>query len=355
MDITILDTEFQIIGILDSYSSLIWTDRFYTPGDFELTMILDEYWLSLLQKNNYLQCPASDRTMIIEKLNITTDVESGAMLLVSGRSLESVLSRRIVWGQRMLNGNFQDEMGLLFSDTIINPTDPDRKISNFIFEASTDPEIINLTIDAQYNGETLLDVVQRNCEDRKIGYRIVVDPSNQLIFSWVVGIDRSYDQTSVAFVIFSPKFDNLLTSSYVESISTYKNVVLVGGEGEGSARVYTTVGSGQGLNRREQFINASDISSDVGNHKVLTPAEYQAVLQQRGVESLASKDYADVQLFDGTIETTNSYRYGEDFYMGDIVQFQNEYGHEGQVRIVELIISIDESGTEIYPTFSTEL
>ena len=66
-----------------------------------------------------------------------------------------------------------------------------------------------------------------------------------------------------------------------------KTVTLVGGEGEGADRRYTTVGGGSGLNRRELFTDARDISSNVGSDDALTDAEYMAQLQQRGKEKIS--------------------------------------------------------------------
>ena len=46
------------------------------------------------------------------------------------------------------------------------------------------------------------------------------------------------------------------------------------------------------------------------------------------------------------------FKYKEDFFNGDIVQFANEYGNEVKVRILEIVMSIDKEGFLIYPTFS---
>lgn len=137
----------------------------------------------------------------------------------------------------------------------------------------------------------------------------------------------------------------------MEANSSLKTVTLVGGEGEGSARKYTTVGGGIGLNRRELFTDARDISSDVGNDVTLTDAEYTALLQQRGKEKLAENTY--VASFEGQVETTVMFKYGKDFFNGDVVQIANEYGHKTKARIVEIVMSEDESGISTYPTFKT--
>ena len=289
--------------------------------------------------------------MIIEKLRITSDAEDGNHITVTGRSLESILDRRIVWGQKTISGNLQNGIRTLLNENVISPSDSSRKISNFIFEASTDPAITSLKIDAQYTGDNLYDVISKICSERSIGFKVTLNDNKQFVFKLYAGADRSYDQEINPYVIFSPKFENIINSNYVESKSALKTVTLIGGEGEGSARRYTTVGGGNGLNRRELFTDARDISSDVGNGVTLTNAEYIAQLQQRGREKLAEN--TDVTSFEGQVETTVMFKYGEDFFNGDVVQIANEYGHETKARIVEIVMSEDEEGSSVYPTFKT--
>ena len=203
----------------------------------------------------------------------------------------------------------------------------------------------------QYTGDNLYDVINKICSERSIGFKVTLNNNKQFVFKLYAGADRSYDQSVNPYVIFSPKFENIINSNYVESKSALKTVTLVGGEGEGSARKYTTVGGGSGLNRRELFTDARDISSDVGDGVVLSDAAYTAQLQQRGKEKLAEN--TDVTSFEGQVETTVMFRYGEDFFNGDVVQIANEYGHETKARIVEIVMSEDEDGNSVYPTFKT--
>lgn len=112
-----------------------------------------------------------------------------------------------------------------------------------------------------------------------------------------------------------------------------------------------TVGGGSGLNRRELFTDARDISSNVGSDDALTDAEYMAQLQQRGKEKLAEN--VSITSFEGETETTIMFQYGKDFFNGDIVQIANEYGHETKARILEIVRSEDKDGYSVYPTFKT--
>ena len=351
MDVTVLNTNLDAISIVDVYESFIWTDRYYEYGDFELFTSMTDTILSYIRQDYYLQSRESEHVMIIEKIRINSDSENGNHITVTGRSLESILDRRIVWGQKTITGNLQNGIRTLLNENVISPADNKRRISNFIFEASTDPAITSLKIDAQYTGDNLYDVINKICSERSIGFKVTLNNNKQFVFKLYAGADRSYDQSVNPYVIFSPKFENIINSNYVESKSALKTVTLVGGEGEGSARKYTTVGGGSGLNRRELFTDARDISSDVGDGVVLSDAAYTAQLQQRGKEKLAEN--TDVTSFEGQVETTVLFRYGEDFFNGDVVQIANEYGHETKARIVEIVMSEDEDGNSVYPTFKT--
>lgn len=350
MEVLVLNTNFESIAIVDTFKSFIWTDRYDAYGDFELYLSMDISLLDILQPDYYLWIKESEHCMIIEDIEIDSDIELGNHIIVTGRSLESILERRIIWGQRIIKGNLQTSIQNLLNEAIISPSITDRKIDNFIFEESTDTKITELTVDAQYNGEDLYSVISGLCYNNCIGFKVVLNDINQFVFSLYSGADRSYNQTNNPYVVFSPNFENIINSNYYESKSNLKNVTLVAGEGEGYARKTTIVGSGSGLNRREIFTDARDISSEVED-RTLSDAEYYAQLSARGTENLS--EYTESVAFEGEVEATRLFVYGEDFFVGDIVQIADEYGHENVAYISELVISQSEEGISIHPTFET--
>lgn len=351
MELLVLNTNYESIAVLDTYESLIWTDRYNSYGDFEMFFAMDESSLEYLKEDNYLWLKDSEHTMIIENIRIDADTEDGNHLVVTGRSLESILERRIIWGQRVFTGNLQTAIQTMLNESIISPSIADRKISNFRFVASTDPKITSLTIDNQYTGDDLYTVIKGLCEENNIGFRIILADDNWFEFSLYAGVDRSYDQTENPYVVFSPNFENIINSNYFSSKASYRNVTLVAGEGEGTARKTTVVGSGSGLNRREVFTDARDISSETEDGVTLSDTEYYAQLRSKGLKTLA--DHPIATAFEGEVEVTRLFKYGEDFYIGDIVQIANEYGNEGSAYISELIVSRSEAGLSVYPTFKT--
>lgn len=261
MDITVLNTKFVSIAIIDTYESFIWTDRYSECGDFELYIPIAGSIPWYYRQENMLTIDYSEHIMIIETMEIESDIENGDHLKITGRSLESILDRRIIWGQQTFNGNLQDGIKTLVEACFINPTDTKRKVENFIFKESTDPAITELTFEAEYLGDNLLEVIEKLCKDYQIGYKITVDDQKQFVFELYAGADRSYSQLNNPYVVFSPEFDNIINSNYLTSTENYKNVVLVAGSGEGADRKTATVGSdtATGLDRRELFTDAGDV------------------------------------------------------------------------------------------------
>ena len=350
MELFVLNADFESIAVIDTYESMIWTDRYNAYGDFEIYFAMDENLLEYIKEDYYLWLKDSEHSMIIEDIKIDADTEEGNRLIVTGRSLESILERRIIWGQRIFSGNLQNAIQIMLNENIISPSVADRKIANFIFVPSTDSKITSLTIDNQYTVDDLYTVIKGLCEENNIGFKIVLTDDKQFAFSLYAGADRSYDQTENPYVVFSPNFENIINSNYFSSKAGYRNVTLVAGEGEGASRKTTVVGSASGLDRRELFTDARDISSDTEDG-TLSDAEYIAQLRTKGLKNLA--DHMITTAFEGEVEVTRLFKYGEDFFIGDIVQIANEYGNENSAYISELIISNSDEGLSIYPTFKT--
>lgn len=256
MEAIMLNTSFETVKIIDTFESFIWTDRYSAYGDFELYLTPTADNLTYSDPSTgeaksiedcYLITDDSDHVMIIENIQINSDVENGAQLCVSGRSLESILDRRIIWAQTVIRGNLQDAIKKLLDENVISPSNSSRKISNFIFEASTDEDIASLTLtnlnssgEVQFTGDNLYDVITSLCNIFGIGFKITLSSDNKLVFKLYAGDDRSYNQTKNPYVVFSPTFDNLLNSSYLKSKSNLKTITLIAGEGEGAERKTAT-------------------------------------------------------------------------------------------------------------------
>lgn len=360
MDLLVLDKDYVALCAIDTYVSTIWSVRYDECGDFELYMPVSIAPWEHLKKGNYIYRKESDRLMIVEDFEITTDSESGNRLTVTGRSLESILDRRIVWKYTKLTGDLQNGIKKLLDENVINPSDKTRKIPNFSFKASTDPYILSLQIDAAYLGDNLYDVVQGLCRLNGIGFKILPKGEGGFEFELYSGVDRSYDQNDRQWVVFSTKYENLLSTNYFESDRDYKTAALVGGEGEGAERK-TIAASGKngfrsGLDRREMFVESyvaveRTYEEDEDGNEIETTdyTDYYAQLVTDG--EIAIAETTTEIAFEGEVQPTRQFVYGRDFFLGDIVQVVNEYGQESRSRISELMTSSDATGESTIPTF----
>lgn len=339
MDIYVLNKNLETIAIIDSYKSLIWTKRYYTYGDFELYMPADEELLNYLKEDYYLIRDDDDSVMIIEKIEITTNIEEGDFFIITGRSLESILARRIIWTQTNIstsnpvNGIYQ-----FINDNAINPLSINRKISNLTFNSSFS---LSAALNIQRTGDNLMDVITEICTEFGIGFKVILQ-SDRFVCSCYQGQETN--------VIFSKEFDNLISSDYASDFTNYKNCGLVAGEGEGTARktipIWNTSSEPSGLDRREVYIDARDMSTNEGE---IVESEYMSKLSQRGKEKL--NEFVATKSFASEIETRMTYQYKIDYNLGDIVNITNEFGITSKPRIIEIIESWDETGYSVIPTF----
>lgn len=361
IEVSVLNSKMERKGILDNYTSFIWTDRYNEAGDFELCIPITAKYADKIAKDDFLRIPTSNKLMIVESIKTTTDVDDGNIYEITGRSLEVILDRRIVWKQTQVAGSIQNAIHSLLTDSFINPTDSRRRVDNFVFIESTDPNVTHVTYSevAQYMGDSVYDVVKKVCQAFHLGFQIVYE-NGQYKFSLFAGTDRSYDQHTNQYVVFSPNHDNLRNSKYLESLKNYKNVLRIAGEGEGATKTYIThymefdddkASEKTGLDRREIYLDCSDVSSITDSNTTMDVAQYTNVLVQKGVEKLV--ELAPETAFEGEIDTTVMFKYHQDFEVGDLCEIRNEFGMSDQVRIAEVVQTWEPSGYSCIPTLQS--
>lgn len=343
MDLYILDKTFKPIALIDNAASVIWADRYYDTGDFEIYIPASLKNLSILQEEYYVKRMDSDMVGIIEKLNLKTDIENGDYLIASGRDLKSILERRIIWNQSNLSGKVEMILRQLINENVINPTIAARKIPNIKLGSIKG---FTETADFQVTGDNLLEKVKELCKAAEIGWKVILTAEGEILIEFYRGTNRSYSQSANPYVVFSPTFDNLLTTETQQDITTYKNVALVAGEGEGAARKTVAIGTASGMARRELYVDARDISSNEGE---ISSSQYTELLKQRGNEQLAAA--VKTLGVSGTAETALTFKLNEDYFLGDTVAVENEYGIKANSKILEVIECEDQNGVSIIPTF----
>ena len=181
--------------------------------------------------------------------------------------------------------------------------------------------------------------MQDTCKANQYGWKVTLE-DGIFYFDLYKGADNG--------IIFSPDYDNLSNTNYKADYSDYKNVALVGGEGEGKDRKLKSVGTVTGLNRIEIFVDAKSQSTN----EEITEAEYYNSLAEQGKQSLADK--AVTTEFEGEVNWEDIYTYKTDYNLGDIVTIKTQYNVIIKARIVEIIETWDSEGYTLEPKFDYE-
>ena len=344
----VLNRNYEKQGYLGTFKSLEWVRRYHELGDFVLNVVASEKMLSLLNPDNLLIREDDDMVLTIESIMLL-ESSNGDTLEVKGTSIEKILDRRIVWNQTNSRSSetAEDFIRRIVDENCINPSDQARKMPDLILG---ERKGFTEKIDKQVTGDSVLKVVSEICIAYGYGFKITLNDSKKLVFELYKGTDRSYEQSENPVVEFSPSFGNLIESEYIFDKSNYRNIALVGGEGEGTERKYHTVGNNAvtGLDRYEMFVDARDISTNNGE---IADSEYLLLLAEKGYEVLAENSYTES--FEGSVETKRLYIYKEHYQMCDIIQTKNKYGISATARIVGIIESENKNGYHVVPTFST--
>lgn len=337
MEIRIYDQELNFVGIIEDFSSLQWTRKYFETGNFELQMPYTEHNQSLIKAGYLIWKKESQEAGVIEY--ITREEYS---LTVKGRFLSSYMDRRLIKSTyNASNKKVEEVMFELLQNATAIPRVEYSELKGF-----------EETITFQATYKNLLTYESKLSKYSNIAYRFRPDFVNKkIIFETYKGIDRSINQSDRPRVIFSESYDNIQDSVYTLNEQLYKTVCYVGGQGEGSERTIVIAGDDTltGLQRREVFLSATDVTNDD-----ITTSEYEDALKQRGETELNSD--CIVESFESSCTPYGNFKYKQDFDLGDIVTIVKEsWGLQTDLRITEINEIYESEIMSINLTFGTPL
>ena len=332
MNIYILDQKLNTVAIYDFYKSVIWSNRYYKTGDFEIQIPLVLDVKENMQQDYYIYRDRDFKNGIIERPKIIEKVElienaSENSLLVSGRDVTALLDRRVIYPTEVLNGNYEASIINLIDKHAVHPSDTKREID--IIDAEN-TNYISDTIDAQVTGDTLLEYIEKVSADYKLGYRVDFDIGRK---KFVFKVYKGTARTTGNSVIISRKFDNLIKYNYVNDKQGYKNMALVAGSGEGAERKTVKINDElMGLDRRELFVDARDLQTTDSEGHAISDSEYMEHLRQRGSEKLSENKIDITNSCEA--ETDGIFKFNRDYFLGDEIICESYLNFKERKEIV---------------------
>lgn len=322
------DTTFDSIGEVNQYESLIWPDKFNGFGTFELWAPITDENSQYFKKGNILWC-GGDNAAIVEIVKSEIDENGTKTYNVKGRTLEMLLTTRIIWGTyNAVNKDASTAMYEIVNQNCVNPSNANRKIP--YLKLAEDLKFGG-KITYQKTGGEVYDSLSTIASTYDLGFSVLFKPkTKELIFEVVEGVDRTVEQSANDPVEFSTELEDLLSSSYYTNDQDVKNVAFVQGEGSGSSRksVISGEADSKGFGRRELYVDARDLQStsvdENGEEQSLSPAEYTQVLTQRGDDKLS--ECKTTETFEAQIRVFGDvqYEFGVDYKKGDKVTVRDE-------------------------------
>lgn len=383
MQYYLLDQDFQIVDGVEMFQSMIWTEKYYDVGDFELYLpATDEnvkLYTEAAEKHYYLVQYSDTRNstlkaipaMMVEKVKTDLSAKNGNFIIVTGSQLKKILYRRTAANVKQLAGNIQAELRNLVTTEAIAPTNPDRMIPRLALgdlASGMDETLINYTL----KGEYLSTIISTACKEKKLGWDVLIDyPNRECKFVLYSGLNRTQNQagdksTWNSPVTFSVKNQNLIKTNYEVDYENYRNVAVVKSEYE----IY---------NKTDKRIDVVDNSFDVRPYKLdrnpVGKDRYEIYVDQgttqlgennTEVDVLAldnanmDKARAELDKYSRTIQVSASvddgvnFSYGKDYDLGDLVSIQNEFGQNMEGRVTSVTSTLSYNKTQTIPSFTIE-
>jgi len=205
------------------------------------------------------------------------------------------------------------------------PTDADASRKFSLLEIDTDADLGSTYLLKTRYTSTVLAECSACSLATGTGFYIYLDLTNKkLRFQTAQGLDRSASQSVNPRAIFSTDYDTLKSATLDDNDSNYRNLAVVAGQGEGTARVIREVYAGSSeptdLDRREMFVDARDLP---------TTGE----LDTRGAQKL--EELSTIITADGAPLAYSPLVYGTDYDLGDIATLE-VYDVARNVRITSV-------------------
>lgn len=361
-NMTVLNDKLNISleAVCDSFSSLLWDIEYYKCGAFEVYIAASPRNIEIFQTGRIVgRDDDKEHFGLIESVELETDSEDGDYLIVKGRFLMCLLERRIIYPT--LNFTTMTAYGIIIQKAVENNalTSGNRLIPGLKLE-EIQGTCWSQTTKLQVSYENLMKWIFTICE--KIGGTANIRLSKidneqyEMIFELSQGTDRSILQEVNPHIIFSDRYNNLLSFTYFTDTSVKKNYAYVLGKGEGEKRKRTTYFEGSepsSLDRYEVYVDAKEISDEeqVDNEtKPISETEYEELLKEKGKQNLVpTKTKSESQI---AVQSTQ-FQYGVDYFVGDFVTVEHQrFGiRQNKIQLVGMIESFDRNGRNLTPTF----
>ncbi|MET3658390.1 siphovirus ReqiPepy6 Gp37-like family protein [Sporosarcina psychrophila] len=327
MFLNIFDESFKRLGVIDVYEDLDFTTNYHSHSLLVATIDASRQNIKHFVNSNELRILTKSTDLSRGYIVDYADFKDGTKtdLMIIAKSLSVMLNWRMIERQQVFTGNIVSVINKFVEPFTMMSQNVKRILPNLVIGSS---EFIDINIEAAYTDKPLDESLWDICVKNEISYEILMNHETKK-YEFIVysGKNRSTLQGTNPHIIFAAVFGNVISQSYLDDKSNYKSTAYVAGEGEGVVRKVLIINDeASGFARREVFFDARDLQSKYTNSSdtevTMSPAEYEALLRERGLNKLA--DYPHIQTFINETDATSQYIYGRDYFLGDVTTSRND-------------------------------
>lgn len=228
--------EFAFLGEIRDYESLVFTRRFYKPGEFELHINYNKQNTGALARNNIIVLGRDGKKagIIRHHENQTGDSsDRDDTIIVKGPALQGILHDRIVLpddspgnGYDAASGTQEGIMKHFADHQAANPLDSNRKIPGLVIAADQGRGAQD---NWRFDIKTYLDdALYQIGTYAKFGWEITADLANRkFVFDVRQGVNRTASQSAVPPVMFAGDWSNIQAPHYIQSWLNAATVLLL--------------------------------------------------------------------------------------------------------------------------------
>lgn len=372
-----LNRNFLRQNVIDEFSSLIWTERYYGDSEVEIVVPATTEMIKKLPIGTFLAIDESDEVMMLE----TWDIKDGNLKL-TGISLLPWLDNRFVRTSALhqdkywyLGGGPGEYAGWILwaivyymcttaspylqpGSTAMGVSNPEKLAIPGLGLLDHDKSGSPVSVGVPYG--PVYKAMKEIATTFEIGMSITLesatDTSFFLGFRSYKGLNRSSNQTDNPVIRFSPHMDSFTDIKELQSIAALKTLVYAFAPGlnpnEGEPDLRTVPGVSNltgpeytGFDLRAQLVFADDITTDmVGG----STAAVVNILNSRADDVLTTNHF--IKAVDGEIVPEAQFQYGIHYNLGDIIEVQGYSDIVQTARVTEYIRAQDDAGERAYPT-----
>lgn len=307
--IYLLDENFDALGTLEGFESLIWNDKYFECGDFEF------HAPYALTDGAYIYDNVEEQTGVIEGIK-----KQRMRHVYTGRMLKCLLANKVISKQETYTNKTPE---FIVKDLVKKYAGQDIQI-----EENQDRGKVTTV---QVWGDNLMEFTDNLLKNDELGARIDYDYiTGTLVYKVYEGPDNTDDAP------LSKEFENINDYLYNRDIKEYKNFAYVKSNDE--TPIIVTVDRTNGEEKREIWLDGSVSKTyydDDGTEHTMTDAEYREALRKEGEKRL--DDYAILETIE--IEPNSEL---EKLQMGEKRLFRDE-NYIAEQRVTERLMAYEDN------------